>query len=886
MNGADFAAEEDESCPHQVDEKTPLVASVAASCSRIKHSICWKKGFGSCCAQHVEKPHLVSRRRCAADIGAAISLGTSTPETFGNPPRVVNSGCTLCIQQRKRLKPCTQTSSNASLGRLLPAPPQETSVALRLKNIIEILYDDAVAAIESAEFNNERHATAEHTWLGSLDNGFKLEKPPTSSFNADSRTTTAASNRADEPASATSCSCGTSFCARSDEFPNQCGDTIGNVALDNPGIMLTQKMVTGSTVSEKGGMESSNDDCVSALPTVIKDYEPENVISIVRGDWGASTLLICSRYAVMRTLTSAAMHRANLNWVPTLCINLQTVTDGVIDSQYRLVGLGLPLKGFWRSSHVFLRIDRMRDGAVSPHRSMCISSQYGVSPVEGPFRVKFHTTPYLTTIKRKLQSGGLSISALLSPAVLNTDSCSGRTAVGMPRDGVSLGLKQWQRRRSGKHSREQSNDLAVVKPTMALREPVTDALRRADPGFSLMSGRSLVNHQRRLAIKEKAAESEKCLGHLSAYPVGGQDEQSESGNTRREFGSLVVVTRQLESRPSTASFCVDRLESLDHNGRRSRLASLLSCPCDTFEGFIPSGRHQKPAQGEILVLEGPKAELLPVPTALEDPDLDPSMPELLPVPVALEDPALGKKSELLQAQSALNCVSSNDTSTSYAIGASSLRPQKCGESSSKSSVSRGRQVSRGPTCRQKGWSVRSKAQVSSGNSLARGPRSTLQHCYSACARTIGAEALTDAQNSVLGMCAEERALAAVFLEFVTLVAPGATDVFGGAFSRGRRRKEVFSGATEEIPAATFHRTGGKRKQVKVAPAGFSALQEASHSTPSNCFHSVCTDQNEELRIGRRRTGFCSSKTAKTDKKDHFSRRQLLCSGSDEGVLDL
>ncbi|CDI86363.1 hypothetical protein, conserved [Eimeria praecox] len=173
------------------------------------------------------------------------------------------------------------------------------------------------------------------------------------------------------------------------------------------------------------------------------------------------------------------------------------------------------------------------------------------------------------------------------------------------------------------------------------------------------------------------------------------------------------------------------------NERRIRLASLLSSPCDSFEGFVSSGNQDMPAVGKEMSSTGSSADCLP------------------PLPY------------LWAARGGMKASEVPDSSIP------SCEQQQLGSHGETKFRERSWQYSGAHKSKRRGLRRTFKTQAAPCIDSGGGARRALAQCYAVCASTIGVEAVAEAQNSYLGLCVEERELAAVFLDFVALVAPGA-----------------------------------------------------------------------------------------------------------------
>lgn len=762
-----------------------------------------------------------------------------------------------CSRQQKRLPASLLHPRAAVASRLLPAVQAE-SVALRMKSSIESLYDDSVAAIQSSQSGGHTDSDSEDGLSCSLASRRFTEEmhKDVGTFTCTSRTTTAGSGRVDERRT---------FTGPSEEvlLGIGCDRRYPNQPISHGVTYAASDQVLGVVASSKeAGGEAADTDTSTEESLASRQRRSDGVVFVVREDWEVFTLHYCAHTGVTRAVASALERVSTVDQPPDLCKRLPTVTLGGAGCQHCCRQLGFPCQGWWRSRYVLLRVtvtlaDCASDGPESHDRSTCSWFSTADSWCGG-FQegTTDKATPDEATEDMHLPVGPLHLS-VKSPAFSRASLVAGKesfaegrssprglaSAQQQPNICTSVGLQErtsWWQARTSSSASGPGNDPEIgtprvcgSPPPIALPlscisrstsveamefslEPVGIVAGGTDPALVVGDGSEAEGKQQSKPAKTEAAADTATRRWLAfarddrdiRVGVSGVVQRASVGGVVQRAGieqQIKDTTKPPECWRNASAFCHEDLPCTGAlSERQSRLASLLSSPCDSFEGFGAGVWDGMPVGEDGIPIGGPALDAF----------------DSVPFRCA-------------------NVVEHSPPKELAGSGVTHAVPgQKRSSGEDIKTTNRRRHVSMGDKARGRGAARSGRAQAPSGKDPRQGAKCALEQCYSACARTIGTEAVAEAQNSFLGMSVEERELAAVFLDFVTLVAPGAMNSPACVSIRGRRRqKAVVSGPTRESGATASCRSGCKRKQVRTNIAVFACGRPATCWCSAYLMHS-------------------------------------------------
>lgn len=719
--------------------------------------------------------------------------------------------------------------------RLLPGLPHNCA-ALLMKSSIESLYDDSMAAVSSSHAGVERHPEG-----------------------GDSCTTSAVPGRPCKEVGTDMRACTPSKCpgAAAGSKDNGLGagsfhgvaETGVKMAEANEDPFVQRSLAQGDCGFEetrRKALEAAEQRPLTAERMGDGGNQSEAVVYVVREEWEAFTLYYCSHTGVVRAVASEVSRVTARNNPPDLCRGLPTMAVGGAGCQQCRKQHSRQCSGWWRSRYVLLRVtvtlaDRSSGGSTlqGGGPATCCENGGGVgeggasgmdSWPDGRFDQKKSGT--------KLQGGKQpSFASQLLPCTsqklgfrthLEESSVRGRSETSNTQPGA-----QWSQKAALlQHSQtrtpillEQPGDPCTSRGSSEL--PGTNCIH-AGPFKSLRLAKHLsipptyINEGAPFEPGEFALEpfgpSYGATNHAPPLAVGGNkaevrgnEAEIDGGNHQTEVTLAAFLKERPVGRvskeepaPSVAcrtsgvsasmksSIAVDfghetGVDTWAANERRSRLASLLSSPCDSFEGFVSSGPRDGTLVEEELSSNGNST------------DCPPTLPYLWA-------PTGGLNSHEVPDSNIPSC------------GPSQQQLRVHGETKFRE---RGWQYAGTHRIRRRGLRRTFKSQTSSCIDSAGGVRRALAQCYAICASTIGVDAVAEAQNSYLGLCVEERELAAVFLDFVALVAPGAINPYCEVSGTRCGRKTHGTESVGGIRQAVYDHARGKRKQVRKSQSSLS-----------------------------------------------------------------
>ncbi|CDJ36058.1 uncharacterized protein EMH_0029570 [Eimeria mitis] len=709
--------------------------------------------------------------------------------------------------------------------RLLPGLPQNCA-ALLMKSSIEGLYDDSVAAVGSHACVSSPQGGGEmHTGGGDKCAGGAFPEEPFEESGRHSRTTTFSRYAATAPGSRDNERGAGPFHVgvKSDEMAE------GKTDDADP---FVQEHLKDSAGQDHSVFEETRQKALEALEgaslltesTGSGGDQSEAVVYVVREEWEAFTLYYCSHTGVVRAVASEVSHVTARNSPPDLCRGLPTMAVGGDGCQQCRKQQSRPCSGWWRSRYVLLRVtvtlaDRSSGGTTlqgSPASPCCEhggspemdsmdswsdgrvdggksgtkphgSNDSSLLPQPSPFTSHglgchakepsmrgsteaFDTQPSASKINRAAlrQPGNCGTYLLLEESSGSSANRSGCEVT----DGDCIRVEALK-------SLHLSKRLSI--PSRCNNEAKEFAAELLGPACE---GTDMIGDDKRteecaneLALSGGSTQAEVAFASFlkANCPVGKISDESPLVGAANVIGGVEASMRSSNAGDPVQEVGFDAWAA---NGRRSRLASLLSSPCDSFEGFVSSGQQGVQLVEKDSFNSGNSADCLP------------SLPYLW-------TGGGGPKPQEVQQSS----ISSSEHS----------RPQ-CKSHGETKFGDRGWQYSGAHRSRRRGTRRTFKSQTPPCVDSAGGARRALAQCYAVCASTIGMEAVAEAQNSYLGLCVEERELAAVFLDFVALVAPGAINASDDAERTGfEQRKSDPQDSVGDMKRAVHDHTRCKRK---------------------------------------------------------------------------
>ncbi|CDJ50664.1 hypothetical protein, conserved [Eimeria brunetti] len=721
--------------------------------------------------------------------------------------------------------------------RLLPELPQNCA-ALLMKSSIESLYDDSVAAvssqaaINSADGDGEKHTRKGYECAGNAG----PEKASEVCGNGAGTFT---------PIKCTARDSGNSDNQQGSHAFQACVESGEKTAKANcEAGLLSEEAFKVSSGQGRCVFEETGQNALGVEEKFLKagcleeeGNQSEGVVYVVREEWEAFTLYYCSHTGVVRAVASEVSRVTARNNPPDLRRGLPTMAVGGAGCQQCHKQQSQPCNGWWRSRYVLLRVtvtlaDRSSVQTLqgSPASSCCglggggsadIDSRGGWSngrlerdesgtkpdrSTHSPFDLQqppsfsqgvdmcTHAkdpsvrgdTEALRTQPRAPSSQQSSLrqpSHCAASAPLEQPGDPGTRSSSCERGGggcVQIGsLNTLLSKHLGTPS-SSTNDSAPFEATeFQTKTPgsVCGATEHAPPSVGV--GKRTEEWEDEIGLNGGSRKAETTPSALLMECLMG----NVSEKSPLPAAASSAVGMKASARPGIVgdSMREPGSDTWVVEDRRSRLASLLASPCDSFEGFVSSGSRDT---------------LQPV--VEKDSSSNSSPVDCFPAPPSGRTALGGLKPHRVPEGS------------SSPREASQQQLRTHGEPKFRG---RGWQCAGAHRNKRRGLRRSFKSQMPPCIDSAGGARRALAQCYAACASTIGMDAVAEAQNSYLGLCVEERELAAVFLDFVALVAPGAIKASGGAErTRCGQRKAHVASSVGGVKRAVHDHTRCKRKQ--------------------------------------------------------------------------
>lgn len=715
------------------------------------------------------------------------------------------------------------------------------SVALQMKSSIESLYDDTVATISSSEMCHTDGGES-NCRSSSPSGGPSKSETGADGFVCTAHVTTNACRSTEKSKTCLSLpreSCGRG--AGEDHFftiPSAHGDTEGEWKQVHRIIEDCRRELGGTVRGERLMQKRPFDETNS---TALKGSEQSRgVVFVVRENWEALTLYYCSSSGEVRAVASELSRVSTLSSPPDLCKELPTMTIGGSGCKQCHARLGRACNGWWRSRYVLSRVTvtlaNQPSTGFKPQEHAALGGYGRYVAAVNDWSGDWSESKTNMERRRGMQS---PLSSEPPPAASNgleaceyTDQTSlqkgaeafaaptevlgdNETAVHAPNQFVNPPQKcppNGEHRDMSTYKLKENSDLDVKevatlepkgvsesKETSVLsnctggkpfettefgRDPLAFPGGAKDPSLRTEDNAFVGEQESGYAMKEGSLSPEVVLSDFFSDELSIGVRARKAPETTENSSGDVRKPLQLQE-PNTCDFKDEYgNDTWAINDRRSRLASLLSAPCDSFEGFH-SGEWRDEPTSEKNSLDEPSSNAL----------------------VFLD--SRGSKSQEMPHEG-----------SSFRVARQRQR-YGTGEPMCKSRAHRYAGPYGG---RRKKMRRPSKSQASSRES-AEGAWKTLAQCYAACAQTIGLKTVADAQSSSLGMCGEERELAEEFLDFVSHVAPGVLKALGDThITRLRQRKPHATDYMRDDQLPLLSHQQSKHKQVKLTPQAVSGTK--------------------------------------------------------------
>lgn len=725
----------------------------------------------------------------------------------------------------------------------LPLARQE-SVALQMKSSIESLYHDTVATISSSEMCHIDGG--ENNCGSSSPSGELLSKSGTGAGGGFVCTAHAATSTSCSTEKSKTClSLPKESCGRGAEeghfftIPSAHGDIEGKWKQVHRIIEDCRRELGGTVRGERLVKKRPLDETNSAA--LKGNEQSRGVVFVVRENWEALTLYYCSNSGEVRAVASELSRVSTLSSPPDLCKELPTMTVGGSGCKQCQARLGRACNGWWRSRYVLSRVTvtlASQPSTAFKQQEHAAFGGYGryvaaVNDWSGDWSESKKTNMErrrgmqspLSSEPPQAASNGMEACEYSDQASLQKGAevfaaptevlWDHKTAVHAPNQLVNPPEKcppNGAHRDMSTYKLKESSDLEVkevgtLKPkdvsgpketsvssnctggtpletTEFGRDPLAFSGGAKDPSLRTEDNAFVGEQESGYAMKEGSLSPEVVLSDFFSDELSiGVRARKAPETTENSSGDVRKPLRLQE--PSTCDFKDEYgNDTWAINDRRSRLASLLSAPCDSFEGF-QSGEWRDEPTSEKSSLDEPSSN-----------------------PFAFLDSRKSKPQEMPHEGSSFRVARQRQR---YGTGEPICK-------------SRGHRYAGPCGGRRKKARRPSKSQASARDS-AEGAWKTLAQCYAACAQTIGLKTVAEAQSSSLGMCGEERELAGEFLDFVSHVAPGVLKALGDThITRLRQRKSLAMDymGDDQLPLLTHQQS--KRKQMKLTPQAVSGTK--------------------------------------------------------------